>query len=374
MWSERQHVDYALARRATLQSLFGGGSVCTTDVCDADPYLLRAAKYHGEATDVPCPVCRREPLRHVTYVFGDELGHYSGRIKATAELEQMAHEYGEFTVYVVEVCAGCSWNHLSHSYVLGDGVPRERSQRRQAARMKPFRRRPPNSAPASGPLHPDDDQWFRPEPTQKGRGARRSGKRGKDATPPPSDEPTKPVVPPSPDDPTETIDVPPDWKDATARIQRVVEFPPGTEPAPPVSPDVEPTATRQQKKPSKRRNRLRKFAWGMLSLITVAFLGLLFAFSQINIPDPNLSATRATTTVFYADGQEAIGRFGEVNREPVQLGQGARVTAGGGAGRGEPQLLQRQRCLARAASPARFWVNLRGGAHNRAARRSPSST
>jgi hypothetical protein len=133
MWSERQHVDYALARRATLHSLFGGGSVCTTDVCDADPYLLRAAKFHGEATDELCPVCRREPLRHVTYVFGDELGQYSGRIRATVELEEMAHEYGEFKVYVVEVCGGCAWNHLSHSFVMGDGVPRGRDRRRRAA-------------------------------------------------------------------------------------------------------------------------------------------------------------------------------------------------------------------------------------------------
>ena len=32
------------------------------EVCDASPYLSRAAKYHGEATDVACPVCRKERL------------------------------------------------------------------------------------------------------------------------------------------------------------------------------------------------------------------------------------------------------------------------------------------------------------------------
>ncbi len=181
--------------------------------------------------------------------------------------------------------------------------------------VKPFRRRPPNSAPASGPLHPDDDQWFRPEPAQRRSDVRRA-KREKDAAAA-SAEPPKPVVPPSPDDPTEQIDVPPDWQDATARIPRVVEFPPGTEPAPPVSPDVEPKAGK--KKPRKRRNRLQKLAWGMLTLVTAGFLVLLFAYSRIEIPDPNASATRATTQVFYADGQEAIGRFGEVNREPVSL-------------------------------------------------------
>ncbi len=35
----------------------------------------------------------------------------------------MAHEYEEFRVYVVEVCQGCSWNHLTVSFVLGNGGP-----------------------------------------------------------------------------------------------------------------------------------------------------------------------------------------------------------------------------------------------------------
>ena len=132
MWSQRLYVDYALQRRATLHAV-QSGTVLATDVCDADPYLLRAAKFHGESTDSLCPVCRKESLTHVTYVFGDELGQYSGRIKATRELEPMAREFGEFRVYVVEVCRGCAWNHLSSSYVLGDGVPRSRGGRRRAA-------------------------------------------------------------------------------------------------------------------------------------------------------------------------------------------------------------------------------------------------
>lgn len=128
MWSRRSVIDYSLQRRATLASLFGGRA-STLDVCDADPYLLRAAKFHGEATDRICPVCRKEKLTHVTYVFGDELGQYSGRIRQTRELEPMAREHGEFRVYVVEVCQGCSWNHLRTSYVLGDGVPRRPPRR-----------------------------------------------------------------------------------------------------------------------------------------------------------------------------------------------------------------------------------------------------
>jgi hypothetical protein len=128
----RSVIDYSLARRATLASLFRGQAT-STDVCDAHPYLLRAAKHHGEATDEACPVCRRDVLTHVTYTYGDALGQYSGRIKATRELAQMETEIHEFTVYVVEVCQTCSWNHLIESYVLGHGRPPAASRQRRRA-------------------------------------------------------------------------------------------------------------------------------------------------------------------------------------------------------------------------------------------------
>lgn len=125
----RLMVEYELAKRATLAEL-RAGQLTVADACDAHPYLLRAAKYHGEPTDKRCPVCRKERLTHVTYVYGDELGAYAGRVKATDELAVMAREYGEFRVYVVEVCQGCSWNHLTVSYVLGHGdQPRSRRGR-----------------------------------------------------------------------------------------------------------------------------------------------------------------------------------------------------------------------------------------------------
>ena len=132
MWSQRSVIDYSLARRATLTQLYSG-SAADMDVCDAHPYLLRAARFHGERTQRRCPVCRREPLTHVNYVYGDELGQFSGRIKATAELEAMARQHGEFRVYVVEVCQGCGWNHLTLSYVLGDGTPRRPPRRQRTA-------------------------------------------------------------------------------------------------------------------------------------------------------------------------------------------------------------------------------------------------
>ena len=102
-------MDYVLAREK---------------VCDADPYLIRAAKNHGEQTERNCPICAKSQLRHVTYVYGDDLGYLAGRVKMSSELPQMAQEYGHFRVYVVEVCVLCGWNHLQLSYVLGDGTPR----------------------------------------------------------------------------------------------------------------------------------------------------------------------------------------------------------------------------------------------------------
>ncbi len=106
------------------------------EVCDATPYLSRAAKYHGETTEAFCPVCRRERLTRVNYVYGDHLGPVAGQAKTSAELARMDAAQAEFTVYAVEVCRGCGWNLLECSYVLGaEPVPgaQPRRARRRAA-------------------------------------------------------------------------------------------------------------------------------------------------------------------------------------------------------------------------------------------------
>jgi hypothetical protein len=128
-------VDYALQRRSVLADLYAN-RITTADVCDAHPYLQRAARYHGEPTELSCPVCRKERLTNVHYVYGDELRASSGQAKSTAELHKMGMDHGEFKVYVVEVCRSCGWNHLALSYVLGrDGLPGQGgSERREAAR------------------------------------------------------------------------------------------------------------------------------------------------------------------------------------------------------------------------------------------------
>lgn len=133
MRTQRQTVDYALQRRALLAEVYSG-RVGVAEVCDASPYLVRAAKFHGEKTDISCPVCRKEPLTKVSWVYGDELKHAAGSARTPDELQKMVALFEEFTVYVVEVCRSCSWNHLVQSYVLGTpGLRGRRAGRRTAA-------------------------------------------------------------------------------------------------------------------------------------------------------------------------------------------------------------------------------------------------
>jgi hypothetical protein len=136
LWSmrtQRQVVDYALQRRALLAEVYAG-RIGLAEVCDATPYLLRAAKFHGEPSSVTCPLCRKEPLTLVSWVYGGELKHAAGSARSADELNRMATLYEEFSVFVVEVCRTCSWNHLVQSYVLGtSGVGSRRSRRRTAA-------------------------------------------------------------------------------------------------------------------------------------------------------------------------------------------------------------------------------------------------
>ena len=122
--NRRDEIDYSLDRRATLQALFRGAA-SAAEACDADPYLKRAAKHHGEQTKRDCPVCRKREIRELRYVFGDQLGQYSGRIKSISELIEMQSQYGEFRVYTVEVCLECDWNHIIYSFLLGDGKTRK---------------------------------------------------------------------------------------------------------------------------------------------------------------------------------------------------------------------------------------------------------
>jgi len=138
MRTQRQVVDYSLQKRAVLRDVYSG-RVGTYEVCDASPYLKSAARFHGEPTDQRCPICRQENLTNVHYIYGDELKHSAGQARTLAELPVLAMTLREFQVYVVEVCQGCSWNHLVEQYLLGrDGLvvadPEASGRRREARR------------------------------------------------------------------------------------------------------------------------------------------------------------------------------------------------------------------------------------------------
>ena len=127
-------VDYSLARRAALEAL-RSGRIRREDACDAQVYLRRAARYHGQPSGEPCPVCEVERLTLVTYAFGDCFpSGGNGRARASSELRELADALPDFNVFAVEVCLGCGWNHLVTSYVLGTGEPVARRRSRSGSR------------------------------------------------------------------------------------------------------------------------------------------------------------------------------------------------------------------------------------------------
>jgi hypothetical protein len=134
--SARCVVDYSLARRAALNAL-RSGRLRQEDACDAQVYLRRAARYHGQPSAEKCPVCAANELVLVTYAFGDCFpSGGNGRARARRELRELAQVLPDFSVFVVEVCLGCGWNYLVTSYVLGTGeaVPRRRSRSSSGSR------------------------------------------------------------------------------------------------------------------------------------------------------------------------------------------------------------------------------------------------
>lgn len=110
------------------------GRIGALEVCDASPYLKNAAKFHGEPTDERCPICRRDNLTLVHYIYGDELKQSAGQARTLAELSVLAMTLREFQVFVVEVCQTCAWNHLIEQYLLGrDALRDDESDAAEAA-------------------------------------------------------------------------------------------------------------------------------------------------------------------------------------------------------------------------------------------------
>jgi hypothetical protein len=109
-------VDYTLAKRAVLRD-FRRGLLSRLDICDAHPELIRAARYLGKEIPRRCPVCDESALRVLAYVFADELKRDNGRVWTVDQGVSLAAQCRDAKCYVVEVCTGCSWNHLAEVFV-----------------------------------------------------------------------------------------------------------------------------------------------------------------------------------------------------------------------------------------------------------------
>jgi hypothetical protein len=109
-------VNYTLAKRSILRDA-RRGLLALTDICDAHPELLRAARHVGEQASRQCPVCERNDLRLLAYVYADELKRDNGRVWAIDKALAITASCRNGTCYIVEVCTRCSWNHLAEALV-----------------------------------------------------------------------------------------------------------------------------------------------------------------------------------------------------------------------------------------------------------------
>lgn len=121
------HVDYRLARASVLAD-YRGGVLDRSEVCDAHPELVRAARQVGTVVPGDCPVCERPKLVHVTYVFGPRLPKHGRCITLRGELSRLAKRPGTHVAYVVEVCQDCTWNHLVRRSTLSDPSTTKQTQ------------------------------------------------------------------------------------------------------------------------------------------------------------------------------------------------------------------------------------------------------
>ncbi len=108
-------IDYTLAKRALIRDA-RRGVLSVADLCDAHPELMRAAKHVGEATASDCPVCGRDKLVLLAYVFGSSLRRNSGRVWPIQTGLRLTAAHPGSSCYVVEVCRSCRWNHLREAF------------------------------------------------------------------------------------------------------------------------------------------------------------------------------------------------------------------------------------------------------------------
>src|SRR4029450_5923217 len=108
--SELNVIDYTLAKRALLRNA-QVGLQSVNELCDAHPELMRAAKHVGEPTRVDCPVCGKDKLVLLAYVYGDRLRADNGRVWSIDTGMRMAAPAPSTPGYVLAGFRACDSNH-----------------------------------------------------------------------------------------------------------------------------------------------------------------------------------------------------------------------------------------------------------------------
>jgi len=111
-------IDYRLIRKHIVDE-FKRGRLSRTDVCDAQPELMRAARNCGRASQEMCPICDEQAVVLVSWVFGPRLPAHGRCITTAKELDRLSRRIAQLACYVVEVCPSCAWNHLLRTFPLG---------------------------------------------------------------------------------------------------------------------------------------------------------------------------------------------------------------------------------------------------------------
>ena len=250
------------------------------DVCDADPYTLRAAKHHGEPAPSPCPICSKPELPTSTTCSATSSASTPAGSSPAREIEQMAHEHGEIRIYVLEVCRaapGTTWSSPTSSetaYRASRRAASAPSRTTTDPRRRAYREQPSDQPPASGPDRRAPDR--RPQGDLDGDGDRRkAGRPGRRA------------------------------RAAARRARSSCATCHGWA-------EVQP---RREEDLQVGRDRRLQSCWSSASI------AIYITYRTIDIPDPNTDFQAQTTTVYYADGKHVLGTFALQNRQSIPLSE-----------------------------------------------------
>lgn len=122
-------VEYKLARDAVVRE-YRKGRLSRSEICDAQPELMRVARSIGKVTEIPCPICDVAMLVQVQFAFGSHLPAGGRAIGSVRELAELARDKPEVAFYVVEVCTECSWNHLLRMFTAESARRRSQASKR----------------------------------------------------------------------------------------------------------------------------------------------------------------------------------------------------------------------------------------------------